>query len=126
VSSLVLTLSGIAYGQSNLPACQGTDATRWNSCFGSATASNGDKYVGEYKDGKYSGQGTYTFANGDVYVGEFKEDMRHGQGTKYFFGDGQFKGNRYVGDDAPIDDSPYEYEGPPWVSKFFMKTFYGK
>jgi len=45
------------------------------------------------------------------------------------FGEGYFhklRGNRYEGDDAPIDDSPYYYEGPPWVSEFFMKTFYGK
>jgi hypothetical protein len=50
-----------------------------------------------------------------------------GYGT--MFGEGYFhklRGNRYIGDDAPIDDSAYYYEGPPWVSEFFMKTFYGK
>ena len=31
------------------------------------------KYVGDYKDGKYHGQGTYTFADGRKYVGEFKD-----------------------------------------------------
>jgi hypothetical protein len=44
-------------------------------------------------------------------------------GEEYF---DQLRGKRYVGDDAPIDDSPYYYEGIPWVSEFFMKTFYGK
>ena len=38
----------------------------------------------------------------------------------------QLRSNKYYGDDAPIDDSSYDYEGPPWVSQFFMKTFYGK
>ncbi len=36
-------------------------------------AANGNKYVGEFKDGKYNGQGTYTSANGSKYVGEFKD-----------------------------------------------------
>ena len=44
-------------------------------------------------------------------------------GEAYFH---QLRGDKYIGDDAPIDDSSYYYEGPPWVSKFFMKTFYGK
>jgi hypothetical protein len=42
---------------------------------------NGDKYVGEYKNGKMHGQGTYTGANGASYVGEYKNDMMNGQGT---------------------------------------------
>ena len=41
------------------------------------TWSNGEKYVGEYKDGKKHGQGTYTYGKGkwegDKYVGEFKD-----------------------------------------------------
>ena len=36
------------------------------------TWSDGDKYVGEYKDGKEHGQGTYTFHDGRKYVGEWK------------------------------------------------------
>ena len=39
------------------------------------------KYVGDYKDNKQHGQGTYTYANGDVHVGEFKDDKAQGQGT---------------------------------------------
>ena len=39
------------------------------------------KYVGEWKDGKFHGQGTYTFPNGRKYLGEFKNGKRHGQGT---------------------------------------------
>ncbi len=32
--------------------------------FGNAVYTNGEEYVGEWKDGKQHGQGTYTDANG--------------------------------------------------------------
>ena len=48
---------------------------------GVITYSNGEKYVGEFKDGKRNGQGTYTFPDGEKYVGEFKDGLRNGQGT---------------------------------------------
>ena len=43
---------------------------------------DGGCYKGEYKDGKYPGQGTETFSNGEKYFGEFKDGKFHGQGTK--------------------------------------------
>ena len=39
-----------------------------------------EKYVGEYKDGKRNGQGTFTYPDGEKYVGEFKDGERNGQG----------------------------------------------
>ena len=59
---------------------------------GTYTYANGDVYVGEHKD-KFNGQGTITFANGSVYVGEFKDNQRSGQGT-----DTGVDGNVYVGE----------------------------
>ena len=47
---------------------------------GTETWANGDKYVGEYKDGQRTGQGTYTWPSGGKYVGEWKDGNRHGQG----------------------------------------------
>lgn len=46
------------------------------------------KYVGQYKDGKKNGQGTFNFSNGSKYVGEWKDGERHGQGT-YTYPDGE-------------------------------------
>ena len=40
----------------------------------SHTFSDGSKYVGEVKNGKMHGQGTYTYKNGDKSVGEYKDD----------------------------------------------------
>ena len=45
------------------------------------TYESGQKYIGEYKDGKYHGQGTKTASSGAKYVGEYKDGKRHGQGT---------------------------------------------
>ena len=41
--------------------------------FGTAVYTDGDEYVGEWKNGKRYGQGTGTWANGDKYVGEWKD-----------------------------------------------------
>ena len=55
--------------------------------FGPNSRWAGDRYVGEFKDGKKTGQGTFTWASGDKYVGEYKDNKRHGQGA-YTFADG--------------------------------------
>ena len=60
---------------------------------GTATCTNGDNYVGEFKDDKIHGQGTYTYANGDKYVGEHKDNKKHGQGTLTYA-----NGHKYVGE----------------------------
>jgi len=44
----------------------------------------GEKYVGEWKDGKKHGQGTYSplwYGGGGKYVGGWKDGYRNGQGT---------------------------------------------
>jgi hypothetical protein len=70
-------------GQSKLLACQGSDTGMWTNCVGNWIGSNGDKYVGEFKDNKYDGRGTYTYANGEKYVGEFKDNKYDGRGIYY-------------------------------------------
>jgi len=49
---------------------------------------NGEKYVGDWKNGKYHGHGTYSWSNGNKYVGEWKGGNLNGQGT-YTFPDGR-------------------------------------
>ena len=43
--------------------------------------SAGDKYVGQFKDGEFCGQGTFTWADGRKYVGEWKDGKQNGRGT---------------------------------------------
>ena len=79
---------------SNLPQCTGN---YFHNCQGTFTYGDGpwkgDKYVGEWKDGKYNGHGTYTFTYGNKYVGEWKDNKNNGQGT-YTWADG----SKYVGE----------------------------
>ena len=59
--------------------------------YGTYVWDNGDKYVGEHKNGLGNGQGTYTFGSGewegDKHVGEYKNGVREGLGT-YTYADG--------------------------------------
>ena len=67
-------------------------SSSWGECIsgdcvngiGTFTWDNGNKYVGEWKDSKRHGQGTYTGADGRnsfIYIGEWKDGKKHGQGT---------------------------------------------
>ena len=77
----------------NQPDCQGVDSNRSSNCFITLTFAAGDNYVGEYKDGKPHGVGTFTSANGDKYVGQFKDGKSNGQGTYT-----HSNGDKYVGE----------------------------
>ena len=42
---------------------------------------NGNKYIGEWKDGQKSGEGVMIYENGDLYDGEWQHGKKNGQGT---------------------------------------------
>ena len=48
------------------------------------TYPDGEKYVGEFKNGIQDGQGTFSYPDGRKYVGEFKNGIQNGQGTNTF------------------------------------------
>jgi hypothetical protein len=79
-----------ATNNSKLPACLNPDY--FDNCFGTQDYSNGDKYVGEWRNDKRNGLGTYTYENGDIYIGQSLDNKRHGHGTFSFF-----DGEKYVG-----------------------------
>jgi len=53
---------------------------------------NGEKYIGEWRNGKKNGHGTYIWTNKTKYVGGWKNSFYHGQGT-FTWADGR----KYVG-----------------------------
>ncbi len=103
---------------SDLPDCPTSGP--FDNCFGSYTFDDGDKYVGEFKNDAFNGQGTYTFGPntewaGDKYVGEFKNDMTSGQGTYTFAnGDkyaGEYKNNKRNGQGTYTHSNGDKYVG---------------
>ena len=93
----VLVIFGVvlgfsSYAQSSLPPCQDNILSKWNNCFGVASFVNGETYVGEWANGKYSGKGAFTFKNGNKYDGFFKEGRYDGQGTTNYG-----NGEKYTG-----------------------------
>ena len=84
-SALLLATAWLdAHAQSSLPPCPpGTYWTQWTNCFWAHTWSDGSKYIGEFRDGMFHGQGAYTRSNGQKYVGEWRDDKRNGLGIEY-------------------------------------------
>ena len=81
---------------------------------GTFTYADGDKYAGQWKDGKKHGQGTFTWTNGNKYVGEMFENDFHGQGTKTFANGtvqkGRFEHDRFICE--PVPPAPVPPQSP--------------
>ena len=78
---------------------------------------NGDRYVGQFKDDKKHGEGTFTLADGNKYIGQFRDGKRHGKGTAILAG-----GDKYVGqfkDDKKHGEGIYTtVNGDKYVGQF--------
>jgi hypothetical protein len=97
ITSVLLILFILPSYASYLPPCpEGI----YHNCFGTHSF-EGDKYVGEFKDNLWHGQGTLTWANGNKYVGEFKDGKWHGKGAftsaRGFSYVGEYKDNKITG-----------------------------
>ena len=78
IIALFIFFTSVVYAQSNLPACNGNYS---GPCFGTMTYTEGDIYIGEFRNGKRNGQGINTWTQGFKYVGGWKDGSQHGQGT---------------------------------------------
>ena len=61
---LCLTFAVLLFGAGEgfaLPPCPENPNQRFHNCFGTYTYPSGNKYVGELRDDKSHGQGTYTY-----------------------------------------------------------------
>ncbi len=119
-----------AAGALALPKCPSDPNVVWSDCQGAYTFSDSNKYVGEWKDSRKHGQGTFTFGSesewfGDEYTGSFINDAFHGQGT-YTFANGE----KYVGmfkDDVPNGHGTYTFpNGDKYVGDFMDGQFHGQ
>ena len=90
------------------------------------TYPDGEKYVGEWKDGLWHGRGTVTRTDGEKkYVGEFKDGLPNGHGTHT-----DFYGNEYVAefkDGIPTGQGTITYfEGSKYVGELKNGQLHGK
>ncbi len=89
MATAVLCLLSAAGGFAQNRTCA---AKPWDHCTGAFTFSNGDRYVGEFRNDKPGGLGSYTFSNRDQYVGEFADGAMSGKGVYTFA-----NGDKYTG-----------------------------
>jgi hypothetical protein len=87
----------------------------WNNCFATRIFSNGDIYIGEFKNGDFDGQGNITSKLYD-YVGEWKEHKRNGYGTSSL-------GNtfKYIG-----EHKDGKFDGQGTLTNFYGDTYVGE
>jgi hypothetical protein len=53
---------------------------------------NGDKYEGEWKEGRMEGYGKYNYVNKDRYEGEYTNNLMNGTGTFYYYNGSKYEG----------------------------------
>ena len=75
---LICVSTNLVFAES--PACIGSNISEWENCRGSHIFPNGDKYIGGFVGGKFSGFGQLVSKNGDSYTGDWFENMPHGLG----------------------------------------------
>lgn len=67
--AFLLMLPVFAWGQTSLPRCTAAETdwgARRHNCFGAITALDGEKYLGDWQDGTWHGQGTQYHAAGNI------------------------------------------------------------
>jgi hypothetical protein len=88
---------------------------------------NGDKYVGDFKNGYCTGKGTYTWVSeGLTYTGDFNYNQLHGFGTftdktmKYV---GEFKNDKMDGKGILYDLENKEYVKGLWKDEVLIEVY---
>ena len=94
-----LLLSTLIFSSNGLAECVEGNCTNGQGTYNYRL--NGDQYIGEFKDDKRHGQGTYTWADGSQYIGEWKDNKQNGQGTTTWLSGGKqtgiYENGEYIG-----------------------------
>ena len=131
---IFLMFCNITLAQSSLPECDGNDIKsslkkffkikKWTNCYGKATFSSGDIYVGEFYNGHEHGQGTLTFLNGSIHIGQFKDGKFYGYGT-HISADGRKYVGQWENGTHNGQGTLTETNGDQYVGKFKRGYFHG-
>jgi len=91
---------------------------------GTLIYSEGDRYIGKFRNDRANGTGKYFFASGNSFVGEFENDRLNGRGTFYFQ-----DGNKYVGEwkrNKPNGNGTFYFlNGNKYIGEFKDSKFNG-
>jgi len=83
--------------------------------------SNGEKYEGQFKNGKRHGRGRLNFPDSSKYIGQFKNGKRHGQGILNFpdggYYIGEWKDDLLKGQETEINPDGTKSEAATPVEK---------
>jgi len=77
----LLLFVGAVSAQSSLPACTGSDVSRWTNCHGTSDFVTGHEYVGEWQEGKPNGHDLTHGAGVDAAI----DYVGHGQTFQFAF-----------------------------------------
>ena len=72
------------FSKSSLPECKGSKIKEYNNCYKTGKYSNGDRYEGEFVNGKFHGKGIYISYTGAKYEGDFRLGKYDGYGVINF------------------------------------------
>ena len=78
---------------------------------------NGDRYEGEWEDGKFNGIGKYFLNNGERFEGKFKDSKYDGYG-KYYFINGDILEGIFIYDNPIGECILYKSDGSVEVKRF--------
>ena len=73
--NIFLILSVFFYSSAFAQNCEGDSKSKWNNCFGNYNSWYGT-YIGNFINGKKHGEGTIHYYNGDKFVGEFRDGKK--------------------------------------------------
>jgi len=87
---------------------------------------NGDKYLGDFRNGELNGSGTYYYKNGDIYKGEWRFNKKTGFGIQVYTKEGrkyvgQWQDNLYHG-----EGTLYYADGSYFTGQFLEGDKHGK
>ena len=127
--------------------CQGSDIGKWKDCKGTYKTETGhqykglfkngkiikgisiypggSKYVGEFKNFKPDGYGTFLWDNGDRYYGNWRDGKTHGKGTK-LWNDGREYAGTFKNDKLHGEGSLYYPDGKKYEGGFLNGKRHGE
>jgi len=115
--------------------CRGNYSSNWSYCVGTLKFKDGGKYVGEFRNGKFHGQG-YSISYNGKYVGEWRNSKRHGHGIFTYTAPSKYnpkvfaRGSTYVGEyrfgDIDGQGTATNADGDKFVGQFRAWKFHGR